>query len=299
MFEGRVYAYLNIGMSVDVDILLYKGRVDILQLEIAAAITAKLPNPTLVKGGVKGSYNVMNGLVKGKFSFMLKYQSGTPCEGLEQERPNALNGIKLIADVSPKKDETIQIFDNVVVATNVEMNKVMSFKTSTGETKFYKCVPAVTFTEVGTNRMVEHKVEIEDNNRYIIKIVPNVPLVPNSAYTYKVTVNVNYTDQWGSRVSSMSNEVQEVSFKSGGKPEKVYEGMVAYQSPAKGQLYWNKNYAEAKVDLKTEGYEYLFSTEGTNGKKYEFKFRLFEKKGSERVFQGVYDLGGVPANRSR
>lgn len=64
-------------------------------------LQAKGPNPYWARGYLGGYYNLLGGMIKGKFRFKMEF--GKECK-LENE--SVLGGMKIITDLTPKKDDT-------------------------------------------------------------------------------------------------------------------------------------------------------------------------------------------------
>lgn len=97
--SGALYAALNGNVGMHVDIWFYEGNINIASIDAAAVITGGLPNPSYLEGAATGRYNVLNGLVKGRFNF--EFSIGEKCEPVYAEAESPVNNLKLIEEVLP------------------------------------------------------------------------------------------------------------------------------------------------------------------------------------------------------
>jgi hypothetical protein len=127
---GQVYAYLKLKAGLHVDIWVYEGDVEILELSVAALLRGGFVNPTWVSGKIKGTYNVLNGLVKG--SLEEEFTIGDIC--VPQRNPFANR--PLIASISPARgDKDINILKPVEVDFNYPINDIIEVEATASNGK--------------------------------------------------------------------------------------------------------------------------------------------------------------------
>ncbi len=96
--NGQSYAYLQGEMGINIKLFFVRKKIPIIKGGAAILMQGKGPNPFWFRGYAGGYYNLLGGLVKGRFRF--KVTIGKECE-LENAAP--LGGIKMIADLTPKE----------------------------------------------------------------------------------------------------------------------------------------------------------------------------------------------------
>ncbi len=96
---GDVYAYLDGKVGMNVDVFCYNGNITLAQLRCGAILMAGTPNPTWIAGKAAGSYNVLGGLVKGKFNF--EFTVGDVCKPPPPVMESPVANIQLIEDIGP------------------------------------------------------------------------------------------------------------------------------------------------------------------------------------------------------
>ena len=94
--NGQAYAYLQGELGIRIKLFFIKKKIPILRGGAAALLQAKAPNPIWLRGYVGGYYDLLGGMVKGKFNF--KVTLGEECEF---GKPTVFEGIKLISDLTP------------------------------------------------------------------------------------------------------------------------------------------------------------------------------------------------------
>jgi hypothetical protein len=125
---GQVYAYIKLKAGIHVDIWVYEGDIDILELSAGALLRGGFVNPIWISGKIKGTYNVLNGLVKG--SFEEEFTLGEIC--VPQRNPFANK--PLIAAINPKRgDKNVNILTPVEVDFNYPINDILEIEAATSK----------------------------------------------------------------------------------------------------------------------------------------------------------------------
>lgn len=285
---GQAYAYVGARVDLDVNLLFIKGKFNIATLQVAAVLEANLPTPKLLRGRVAARYSILGGLVKGKFGFGFELKEDNPCNVVAYPRSPAV-GQPLVAATYPDKKEEIQVFDDIIVSTNLAVRGVQSYDFQ-GRTYYYK----VRLTKVnimdGTKKLAS--IETDDvtyKDDYTFLLTPRMALPANTNLTLEIAAEAYDTDMQGGTLKTVGSEKRTVEFKTGPRPKKVYPQMVSYSAPGADQKYWYKGYAKPKVTLKQNGYEYLFDP-NHEGIPSEYKWLLYKKEGQDSTVVGTYDL---------
>ncbi len=89
--NGQAYAYLQGELGIKIKLFFVKKKIPIIKAGAAILLQAKAPNPVWMRGYLAGHYNLLGGLVKGKFRF--KITIGEECEFIDAA---PLGGFKII-----------------------------------------------------------------------------------------------------------------------------------------------------------------------------------------------------------
>jgi len=108
---GQAYIGAQLYAGIKLDLLLIKGKYEIFNAGAAAMVQAGLPDPTWVKGMAGARFRILDGLVKGNFSFQVSVGDQCKIPG------DAFGGLELIADVAPAEDGELKPVDTVPSVT--------------------------------------------------------------------------------------------------------------------------------------------------------------------------------------
>jgi len=104
--NGQAYAYLQGELGIKIKLWFIKKKIPIIKAGVAALLQARGPNPFWVRGYLGGYYNLLGGLIKGRFRFKLEF--GEECK---LEKASVLGGMKIITDLTPRNnDKNIDVF---------------------------------------------------------------------------------------------------------------------------------------------------------------------------------------------
>ncbi len=104
--NGQAYAYLQGELGIRIKLFFLKKKIPIIKGGAAVLLQAKAPNPIWLRGYVGGYYDLLGGMVKGRFRF--KVTLGEECEFIDA---SPLGGIKMITDLTPKEGSSeIDVF---------------------------------------------------------------------------------------------------------------------------------------------------------------------------------------------
>jgi hypothetical protein len=283
-------------VDIDVNLLFIKGKFNIAELQVGAVLEAQLPEPMLLRGRVAARYSILGGVVSGKFSIGLELKKGSPCE-VQSFPTSPAVGQPVVSETYPNKNDEIQVFDDVIVSTNLAVRDVQTyeFTNDNGDVSrhFYK----VRLTQVdvmqGTKKLATlANSDVVFKDDFTLVLTPRTALPAKEKLSLVIAAEAYDTDIEGTILKTVGKETRTVEFKTGARPEKVYDPMVSYSAPGKNQKYWYKGYAKPKVSLKQNGYEYLFDPT-YNGIPSEYKWLLYKKVGADSTVVGTYDLSAA------
>lgn len=269
--SGQAWAYVQGSIGVFVNLKFIKGEFEILKIGAAAVLQAKLPNPLWMQGIVGGEFSILGGLVKGNCRF--KVTIGQKCE---IQGVSSVSGVKVIAEVQPKTNETdVSVFTAPQAAFNVPVNKEFEMLDANNNYKAYR----VKFNEFKvTNNKIEIPGTVEWNESGEVAIFnPSEILPPQSKV--KVSVKVTWEEKvnglWRAMGSSgnVESETEGSEFSTGTAPDYIPEENVLYSYPATSQFnFFKSEHPQGYMKLKM-GQNYLFKTQD-NGQNWKLVTRF-------------------------
>lgn len=93
--SGQAWAGIGAGVGIKVRLFGKQRKFEIAQIAAGAILQAKLPNPFWAKGTIGAQYNILNGLVKGNWTFDITV--GQECEIIGASDPGIVQVIESIA----------------------------------------------------------------------------------------------------------------------------------------------------------------------------------------------------------
>ncbi|WP_128755354.1 hypothetical protein [Aquimarina sediminis] len=257
--NGQSYAYLQGDVGMRFKLFGKKKKITIFSGGGALLMQTKLPNPSWLSGHLGGSYNVLGGLIKGRFNF--KVELGEKCEIINE---GALEGITVIGDMSPKEGTTdVDVFVAPQVPFNLQINKVFELRSGTEDRKYRILMDKFEVTKNG--QPIAGKIEWNTNND-IATFYSHEILPPNTSL--KAYVQVHFEEYVGGKWETIKDqgkittESKEVNFTTGTAPESIPLSNIAFMYPMVNQKnFFTKEYNKGYINLK-RGQSYLF--DGTN-----------------------------------
>lgn len=254
--NGQSYAYLQGELGVRVKLLFIRMKIPIITAGAAVLLQAKLPNPVWMRGYVGGYMNVLGGLIKGRFNF--KMTIGKQCEFTQG---GVLDGMKLIADVSPKNQSTdVSVFAVPQASFSLKVNEAMEIPEDEGKNT-YKVILERFDVIDGTGKKVEGRLEWSAMKDRVNFISTNI-LDPHTEHKAQVEVSFQKMENGVFRPimenGQLVKEYEERLFTTGDAPTYIPLTNVQYAYPVVEQKYFLPNeYTQGYVQLK-RGQDYLF-----------------------------------------
>ncbi|MDN4163871.1 hypothetical protein QWY31_00080 [Cytophagales bacterium LB-30] len=255
--SGQAYAYLEGKIGIRVDLKFYKGSYDILDIGAAALLQAQLPNPVWMRGIVGGSYNILNGLVKGKCDF--EVEIGQKCTIVSG---SPLGGIAIIAQVTPSQGESeVNVFNKPQAIFNYPVDEVFEFVDLEDTPRAFR-IKLEKMQVLNGSAAVLGDLEWSPEKdvvafRSFEVLPPEKQLKVRAVVSFQEKVN----GAWQSVKTTngaVLYESKEATFTTGPAPDYIPEENVVVQYPLKGQANFYKNeYATGYLQLET-GQKYLF-----------------------------------------
>ncbi|GAA4272488.1 hypothetical protein U6A24_09930 [Aquimarina gracilis] len=253
--NGQSYAYLQGELGLNFKLFGAKKKIPIIKGGGAVILQARLPNPAWFQGYLGGHYNLLGGLIKGRFRF--KIELGEKCEIVGG---SVLDGIVVIGDMTPKEGSAdVDVFAAPQVAFNLQINKVFEIPDESGDRKYKILLDKFEVTKDGNP--IKGEIKWGDKND-VAAFYSHEILPPNSSLKGYIQVHfeefVNGNWQKILDEGKVAIESKEVNFTTGEAPKTIPEHNIAYMYPIIGQKnFFTKEYNTGYINLK-RGQSYLF-----------------------------------------
>ncbi|TDL99685.1 MAG: hypothetical protein C4K58_00030 [Flavobacteriaceae bacterium] len=254
--NGQAYVYLQGELGIRIKLWFVNKRLPIVKAGTAALLQAKGPNPYWARGYLSGNYNLLGGMVKGNFRFKLEF--GEECK---MEKESVFGGMKLITDLSPKKDENnVDIFAIPQATFAFKVDEPIVIPEDDGE-HTYKIVidKMVVLDEKGNE--IKGKIEFA-KAKDVANFVSTDILPPNQKM--KFLVQVSFMEKKGGvfQVVTVDGkkafEKEERYFTTGTAPTTIPLSNIQYAYPVVSQEnYYTGETNKGTIQLK-RGQDYLF-----------------------------------------
>lgn len=253
--NGQAYAYLQGELGINIKLFFVKKKIPIIKGGAAVLLQAKAPNPIWMRGYVGGHFNLLGGLVKGKFRF--KFTLGEECV-LEDASP--LGGLKIITDVSPEDDaKDIDVFAIPQAAFSMKIGEPIVIPEDDGD-KTYR-IDLVKYEVLHNGQDIQGELEWS-NYKDRASFVSSDILPPDDQITVKVEVSFKEKINGVFRPividGQPATEIEERTFTTGGAPSYIPLHNITYAYPVIDQKYFLEDeYSKGYIQLK-RGQDYLF-----------------------------------------
>lgn len=277
--KGRVFAYMAAKVGMDVDCWLYEGRVTLLDMQIAAALQAELPNPTWIKGNLDIKASVLNGLVEVDTEF--EFEVGVKCK-IHTSAVAALDGLEVVTDIQPiNGSENFEIYHEPRLAFAYSVGENAWDLPSTenrltiqpNPEQTYEFFPYITSIELkkadGSNENVAFEKVWNDDHTILALRTENI-FNPLTDYDFDITLAWRSREfkngSWSvwsdvSDDNGVTSEDHSVNFKTLSFPDKIAIEMLNSDRhmPGNGQRNFTSNFANAEIQFRQEGFAGMFS----------------------------------------
>ena len=290
--NGQAYAYFEGKIGIKIKLFGLNKRVNIIDLQAAAILQAKLPNPFWMKGIVGGSFNVLGGLVKGNCKFEVVI--GEECEVVTG---SVLEGISVIADITPAVGiKDVDVFTTPQAVFNMPINQIFEMVDNDDVKKSFRIVlDKFDLTEAGA----AIPGAISWNDTKDVAAYDSYEVFP-SEKDLKINVQVSFeqmiSSTWVPVFGADGKKVlekRESTFTSGVAPDYIPLQNVAYSYPVVNQLnFYKDEYGSGYIKLK-KGQAYLFKE---NAADWQQKGRFTTSSGTKTLFNYAYSSSSKEVN---
>lgn len=267
---GQVYAYLYGEFGIRVDLWFIEADIPILQAGVAVLLRGEFPNPTHMEGYVGASYSVLGGLVSGRVRF--KVEMGEKCDFIGMS--NAIP-VKVISDISPRENETVDCFKIPQIAFNYPVNTQFAIEGRDGNRRTVRIkLNSLTLKANGQNIIGSY--QWLDNNRKLNFVSEDI-LPPLETINGKVIVNFEELigNSWTpmSEGGSALTETKDFVFKTTSAPDYIPLENIKYAYPMPNMTnFYPDEHKNVYIKLK-QGQDYLFTG---NNAQWSIKGEIFE-----------------------
>lgn len=247
---GQVYAYVTGELKL--------FGFNVIKAGVAAALQARLPNPTWVQG-TAGIY-LDTWLYKGKFDLAISV--GETCTFISTN-PNNQLGIEVIASTNPiDSSEEVNVDINPKIEFNLPINRSLKIKDITGVEKYYTAKLKDIFWTTGSDSTKVDFKQIWENNESVVNLRPKYLL---SAYqTNKITIFVDVFENQNKLVT----EKREINFTTGEELSNISESLISSTYPVNKM----QNFYKDEVQL-----EYIELNQGLYSTLKDVNYNIFVK----------------------
>jgi len=256
--QGQAYAFLKGDVGIEVDLLIFSGRLSIFNVLAGAMVKAAVPNPTFLEGHLAAKYSVLDGLIEGSFGF--NFTLGEKCVFVQE---NPLAKIPLIQDMQPSKgakDIPVYVEPQATFAFRAWKPFTLQQTQPDGSTKnrTFRLVP--THAQVlGPNGDTVQTTWRLSNDSLQIGITPYAVLNASNAHSFRLRVEGQELigNSWVAAKTNSGKPIfldTSTTFTTGKMPKSIPHDQVQYSYPRYRQRYLLQNEPDHRHKRKTPFY---------------------------------------------
>ncbi len=273
--QGQAYAALMGEMGIKVDLFFIKGQFKFIDLKAVIAMQAKLPNPNYFQGRAALSYDIMQGMIKGRCNFNVEL--GEPCTPVSTD---PLQGLTFISDMRTSENGTpTGVFEDVHTTFNFAMNEVLELEEeSSGESVIRRFKPYVyqyVLRKADGTAIPQTSWRLMENG-FLASMTHAEAF--ESATDYHAAIEVRCLELFANgsqrdsyRNGAVANETRAIDFTTGERPSTLMADNVLLTYPFQGQRNYlqqevkhkNRNMWSDKGFMRIKQQDYLFATSST------------------------------------
>lgn len=237
--QGQIYAAISVKMGLEVKVFGNKKQFEIMNVQVGAALEAKLPNPFWAHGAVAYHYSLLNGLVHGEGDF--DFEVGEKCVF---SASGSVADLPVILDVRPAQGNSKVAVSSLPSATfNFPVDEIFSFTELGGVDNSFKItLDTARLYWRGYSIPVKKIIWAADKRK--INIVPNSFLPGNDTIRMLVSVHID------SNGVIIGHERRDIWFTTGNGLHTIPPSNVLGSYPMDGQY----NYYKDELSSSNKGY---------------------------------------------
>lgn len=266
--NGQSYAYLQGELGMKIKLFMVRKKITILKAGGAVLLQAKLPNPAWIRGYLGGYFNLLGGLVKGRFRFKLEF--GKQCEFITD---TPLGGLKTIADITPAEGaKDVDVFALPQVGFNMPIEKNFEIEDDNGVKTYRLKLEEYTIKKDGVPLVGE----VSWNQTKDLASFTSFDILPpnsNLTLTVKVSFLENVNGVWKVIYDEgkVATETEIRNFTTGVAPNNIPVTNIAYSYPVFDQKYVYQNESKQAYVVLKQGQPYLFDLKAGQSQKAFYK----------------------------
>lgn len=259
--EGQVYGWVEGDIGINVTVFGSDRSLEILAVQAAILLQAKLPNPFWMKGDVGGRYSVLGGLVKGSCNF--KFEVGDQCSVKKAiQEKSVASGITVISNLTPENGKTdVNVFTSPQAVFNFPINQEFTYTDENNKEHSLKIM-------LDHFKVVANKSELSgayswnsSNDVVAFKPTEILPGKTEISISAKIHFEEKVNGTWVSVKENGSTlyETKELTFTSGVAPDYIVEENISFRYPLKDQVNYMKGHHNKAYIKLYQGQAYLFT----------------------------------------
>lgn len=260
--NGQAYVYLQGELGIKIKLWFIKKKIPIIKAGVASLLQAKGPNPYWVRGYLGGYYNLLGGMIKGRFRFKMEF--GEECV---LENSSVLGGMKIISDLTPKKEETdVDVFAIPQATFAVRVNEPIVIPEDDGDHTYKVVVDKMTIID-DQGKEIKGVIEYA-NSKDAANFVSEDILPPNK--TLKAIAQVSFMEKKNGMYEVVmadgqkAIETEERIFTTGSAPNVIPLSNIKYAYPVPEQENYYTGEANTGYIKLKRGQDYLFDDPNWN-----------------------------------
>lgn len=254
--NGQAYVYLQGELGIKIKLWFIRKKIPIIKAGVASLLQAKGPNPYWMRGYLGGYYNLLGGMIKGRFRFKMEF--GEECV---LENASVLGGMKIITDLTPKKDDTnVDVFAIPQATFAMRVNEPIVIPEDDGDHTYKIVVEKMTIID-DQGKEIKGVIEYA-NSKDVANFVSDDILPPSK--TLKAIAQVSFMEKKNGMYEVVmidgqkAIEVEERTFTTGTAPNVIPLSNIKYAYPVVEQEnYYIQESNNGYIKLK-RGQDYLF-----------------------------------------
>ncbi|OCB74417.1 hypothetical protein [Flavobacterium crassostreae] len=253
--NGQAYAYLQGELGIKVKLLFVRKKIPIIKAGAAVLMQAKLPNPSWFRGYMGGYFDLLGGMVKGRFRF--KIELGKECKLIDGA---PLGGMKIISDVNPKEGTTgVDVFTVPQAVFNTRINTPFELEDDNG-TKTYRIL-LDKYSVTNNGKPIEGTI-VWNENKDAANFISTDVLPPNSSIS--ASIQVSFQEKKGQtwvtliQDGQIAKELKNIIFTTGEAPDYIPVSNIEFSYPLVNQQYFYQSERNSGYLKLKRGQPYLF-----------------------------------------
>jgi hypothetical protein len=241
--KGQAYAYLGVRAGLDLNIWIWEGKFEIVDIKCSAVLYAEFTNPNYVRANIDLNAEVLNGLITVNKSVKFEAGKKMSCGG----EVSPFGDLPIVSEIYPAPGDEVEVYDDIRLAFNFPKGTFEVFNEEEPEKMpryFYYKIHSINLKK--GNQPVELRSEpIYSSDGYSAKyLTKDNEFLPEESQLKLSLVVRGYEAKPGVD-PMMTEEPYTINFKSKKKPDHIPSSQLLSTNPIVRQRYY----------LKEDGYQ--------------------------------------------